>query len=471
MRTLLMLVLTGCGRCGSSAAPVDTADTEPAVDSEPAPIASVPISDVEVDLHDQVVTILQVDWVQDVAVERGWIEFRVEGEDWLSTPERALEEGEHSEVLLGLPPESAVQIRFRAELDDQLLQSEQDHQAYTGSLPDELLQPLVLHHDPTRTTHEPYLLGTIDVGEGWYRGPCWVFIIDRQGRYVWYREVPDSRLSLFAQVSADGTHLLYEGTTHYVMDQDLVPFVQRSTLDGAYGEYLELPQLGFTFDEIEDGVILYGSEEDGLSLVERQPDGSERQVWSCTDHLEQREHNPYTCYPNGVVYNPDQGSVFWSMYMNDTVVEIHLESGEVLRQFGQLEGGWQFDPADSVMDYQHYPSYTPDGTIIASTHGLAAPGVQFAREYAVDDHSQTLVDIWSYGDEVLRYASYGGEAFRLDNGNTFVCYGTGGSFREITSDRRTVWEVEFPQAPNSHLLGHQSYIDDLYALNRGPEED
>ncbi len=96
--------------------------------------------------------------------------------------------------------------------------------------------------------------------------------------------------------------------------------------------------------------------------------------------------------------------------------------------------------------------------------------MQYAREYRVDEADQRLEVIWEHREDTDYYAEYGGEAFRLDNGNTFLCYGTDGAVREITSGGEIAWELAWPADPNTHLLGHFTYLDELYPLNEGPED-
>ena len=36
---------------------------------------------------------------------------------------------------------------------------------------------------------------------------------------------------------------------------------------------------------------------------------------------------------------------------------------------------------------------------------------------------------------------------------------------EVTPDGEVVWDVEWPTRPNTHLIGHMTMLDDLYALN------
>lgn len=467
-RRLLALAAAGLfGSCYSRPqVEPETPDNEGRTEDTGRTGQNAPVSDVSSRVHDDVATLLEVSWTQDESADASWIEYTFENDEWHETPREAREAGRYTQVLLGVPERTEVTFRIANELEGETRYSTEDYQDTTGTVPEELYPPTVVTFDETTAHAAPWVMGSIDVGDDWYGGPCWVFIMDRQGRYVWYYEMPHSRLTLFPQVAHDGTHILFEGTTHYTWDDDVQPVIERVTLDLDWHEQITLTGLGFSFDEIEGGNILYDHEEDGYELVEREPDGTEREVWNCTRYIQDLGQSSHTCSPNSVVYNPEQGTVFWSMYYTDTVVEIDYESGEVVRRFGQLPGGWSFEPAESEVDYQHYPNYTPDGTIIASTHARAVSGVQFAREYVPDDQSQVLENTWTYTEE-KHYARYGGEAFRLDNGNTFLCFGTDGAIREVTSEGETTWEVEWPHTPDSHLLGHFTYLDDLYALNTG----
>jgi hypothetical protein len=480
-----LLLLAACDGCnepppdsepGDTAPPAetdvpDTGDTEEpdeTGDTAPPPPDPAPVSDLEASVHAEVVTILEVSWTQDEPMDEVWVEYRFETEDWLSTPVTAWDAGAASQVVLGIPAETEVELRV-ANGDPTTLHSE-PITATTGALPFELTLPMLISYDPTIASEHPWVMGSLDVTGSSYGGPCWSFIVDREARVVWYHEVPDSRLNLFTQVSADGTHILIDGTTNYVWGQGIEPIVDRYTLDKRYNEHFELPDLRFSFDEIPGGSILYDASRQDKLLIELYPDGSEREIFNCDRYAQEAGYSSSYCSVNSVVYNEGQGTVFWSQYSNDTVIEIDYATGDVVRRFGQARGGWAFDPEWTEVDYQHYPNYSPDGTVMASTHSRYQSGVQYAHEYVVDDKTETMVAIWSYGDEVLHYAQYGGEAFRLDNGNTFITYGTDGAIREVTMDRRTAWELEWPADPSTHLMGHFSFIDDLYALNEGPAD-
>jgi hypothetical protein len=468
-----LFLLAACDGCGDE--PVDSSSHDTSLetgapddsgDSAVDTVAPAPVSALEASVNEQVVTVLELAWTQDEPTAQAWVEYRFEGEDWLSTPSTAWEAGPARQVVLGLPAEVEVELRVANGGDTPSYS--QAISASTGALPAPLDLPLLITYDPTLASAHPWVMGSVDVGNSWYSGPCYSFILDRLGRVVWYHLVPDSRLNLFTQVAADGTHVLVDGSTMYVYDPDIEPIIDRMTLDKRIHESLVLPDLGFSIDEIPGGSLLYNAFRQHDLLVERYPDGSEREIFDCDLYAQEAGFGASTCSVNAVVYNHDQGTVFWSMYTNDTVIELDYATGEVVRRFGQVPGGWAFDPDWSEVDYQHYPNYSPDGTVMASTHSRLRPGTQYAHEYEVDDDTQTMVAVWTYGEEVVPYARYGGEAQRLEGGNTFITYGTDGAIREVTPDKRTAWELEWPANPSTHLVGHFTFIDDLYALNEGP---
>ncbi len=461
-----------------SETPRDSQDTAPGGDSPTDtqdtahhPELFAPVSGVSVQVNPNVLTILEVTWTQDADADTAWLEFSFENDQWFQSPATPRAEGQHTEAILGVPGDTDLEFRIVNEIDGNTLYSRETYSGTTGPIPADLVPPTLNSYDPHLADGARYMLGSIDVSTGWYGGPCWVFIVDRQGRYVWYYEVSDSRLSLFPQVSADGTHILFEGTTNYVWTPGVYPSVYRSTLDQRFFQEYVLPDMGFSFDEIDGERILYNKNESNGDdvLAERQPDGTERTVWNCSDWMESVRGTRRGCSVNSVIWAPDMDAVLWSMYTTDTVVEVDRETGDFHWYAGQIDGGWDFDPQDSLVDYQHYPNYSPEGNLMVSTHILGESGQQRARELVVDWDTQTMIDVWNYGEGVDEYATYGGEAIRLDNGNTLICYGTGGSIREVTRDKEIAWNIQWVSGSHSHLLGHNTLMDDLYALNRGPE--
>lgn len=464
-------------------ADTDDTDTVPGgVDSDSAapttPSKYAQVSDITVEVHPQIATILEVSWTQDVDADEAWLEFTFEDEGWLQSPPERRAAGRHSEVLLGSPPETEVQLRIANTIDGVTTYQRYDLFGTTGEIPGQLPDPELLIHDPTLAGGERWLLGSVDADDaGWYGGPFWAFILDRQGRYVWYQPVPDNRLALQVQPAWDGGHVVYEGSTWYVWDDTIQPTVTRTTLDQSRYEAETVEGMGFTLDEIEGGHLLYvdvtydeGGQEQ-YALVERDADGGARTIWDCEAWLATAlGGDEGDCIPNTIIWNPADDTVLWSMFLNDTVVEVDRQTGALLRQWGQLRESWAVDPPEAQLEYQHFPNYTADGTLLVSTHVEDEDGVQVAREFRVDDATETLVEVWSYSSPD-HYARYGGEATPTAGGNVLISYGTDGAIAEITPGGEVAWELLIQTSSHTHLVGHLTLLDDLYALNEASTAD
>lgn len=438
----------------------DCIDTDTGTD---APDSSS--NDAVVRIHDEVNTVLVVDWLESRDTELSWIEYRFE-DTTLSTPPLARLAGEHSTALLGIPALTEVTLQIFSQVGDKLIASEV-LTAETGALPSDLPEPSLQSHEASLASPEDWALISVDTAEPgeWYSGPYYIIILDRQARVVWYYEVPDNRVSMFPQLSLDGTHLVFDASTAYFSSAS-DPYLHRLSLDFSYDERVDVDRLIYGFTEVEGGGFIrdYGGWGE-YSLVEQSADGELRTIWDCDPWLSERVQGNSICYTNAVNYSPQTNTILWSLPYHDTVVEIDRDSGEVIRVLGELSPTHDTVPSTALFDFQHYPSFTPDGTLLVSMHIEGTSDQQRAREYAIDDESKTMTEIWSYGEGIDEYAYYSGEAYRLANGNTLMNYGTGGAAREVTADKQVVWDIAFP---DRHLNGHLSLIDDLYAL-LGPE--
>ncbi|RME23912.1 MAG: hypothetical protein D6798_12510 [Deltaproteobacteria bacterium] len=416
-------------------------------------------------VHPEIVTVLEVTWTQQEAVQ-AWVEFQDADGNWLASPPQAGTAGRHTEVLLGLTADQPTQIRVAVTRDDGSTERSEAVAARTDPLPDPRLQPLLTAWEPEALDDAPYVLGSIEINDtDYYWGPFTVFIVDRQGRIVWYHQTGDDDWTLFPRVARNGSHVLYERGKLLAFGSDPVPTVQRRTLDGRQVEDIALDHLGFTYDELPDGSIIfddYATRPD-LLLSEQAPDGSRRTLWDCTAWIGDRCGGTWCCAPNAIIYRPESDSILWSMWDSDAVVEVDRGTGQVLRHWGMLDGAWDFDPPDAGFDKQHWPNFTPAGTLLVSTHTIDGTAHRF-REYALDEDAEVLRQVWSTGEGVDLFPIHHGEAVRLPGGQTLLNYGTEGVIRELGADGSLAWELAWEQP---WMLGHTSLVDDLYALNTG----
>ncbi len=419
--------------------------------------------DVEVKVHQQIATLLQVSWAQSLPSQGTWLEFREVGGDWQSSPRRALSAGPAREVALGLHADTEVELRLLSELEVGSCVQPEVHRITTGSLPTSVLEPAVIAWEPTLASPAPWLLFSVDVDpESFYDGPYYTVLLDRDGRVVWYRPSARRRTTMYAQPGETGGYLMLEESTNYTFDG--TSQILRLTLDLERVEAMDAPGFSYAFDELPDGTLLrdqidWNTWEYGI--VHQPFGGQAQEVWGC-DSWE--PDLSWSCYSNTLRWNEGTDTILWSLVSLNTVLEIDRASGEVVHQWGEHPGSAAVLPQEAMFDFQHYPNYTPDHTLLTSNHAVGPGGPEHrAREFALlPDGSLSLV--WEYGEGVDEYAYYSGEAARLPGGNTLIAYGTGGAVREVTPHGEVAWDLDFG---GYYLIGHLTLVDDLYALNTG----
>lgn len=410
-----------------------------------------PFESITVETHDRVQTLQVVRWTQTEATTATRVEFSFENDEWLSSPERELEAGEHREVLLGVPEGLEVSLRLVGERDGT------EHQSETLQVTNEMA-PMAMPRasielfEPSKASDDRWLLGEVsEKGAGGYGGPHWFYVIDRAGRIVWYHRPTggdngELNQGFWPRIARDGTHITLDRQIRR-RNGDLLA----TTLDFGYEKSILLPEQADCYDMTEDGHVLYNA---GSTLIELDPEGDTRDVWEC---------DVSRCYSNTVNWDAATDSVIMSFPYPNTVVQIDRASGEVLRRFGD-EGDFSFEPAEQGLDFNHWAHLTVDGTFMVSTH-LPDTEIHLFTEYAIDDDEMTLTSKWSYGMDSEDWAQERGMAMRMPGGNVLGNYGPSGVIVEITPEFEVAWRVEFGE----HLLGGNFLIDDLYALNRGPE--
>lgn len=456
---LLLVVCAAC-RCGGGDSTADSrADSE-----APVPACA---SQVSTELHADIATLLTVRWQQEPGWDRVWVAYGPEGDDSLASPVRQASEGPMEQILLGLPADSAAWFQVVCATDDNTVASEL-YLSETGPLPDPRLQPVLELWEPDEVASAGWILGAIEAyDEAYYDGPYWQFVLDREGRVVWYRSIEDGRSSTFPRVSRDGTHVVGERVDRFGLAGGLPAIVERFTLDLREQHDSEVPGLSFAWDEREDGSLVYHdreTEDEGWLSVYT-PGGERERIFDCASWIADRCSDTWCCEANAVVWDASRDTALYSMWATHTVLEVDLDGGEVTHQWGQLEGSWDFDPESATFELQHFPTITAEGTLLVSTHVPDQLSQQRVREFEIDEESRTLRQVWSHGEGQDLYAQYQGEAHRLDNGNTLINYGTEGVIHEVTPKGDIVWSLAWSEP---WMLGHTTLVDDLYALNEGP---
>lgn len=440
------------------------------------------VGSIEVTVHDDVNTILVVTWEQLTAADSTWLEFSIEGEDPMTSRPKTGELGEHTDVVLGVPGETDVTISVVSQVGTTNYTST-PVVGTTDAVPSSMPKPTVMDYDPERSTPERWLLGAVEDSSGnlpsnYLNGQAWLYVIDRQGRIVWYYNDPSRTSPMgFPRMARDGEYLVAEesrvGNNGRVI---------KMTLDRDYYEVIDIAGLADAIDVTDSGSLLYDKGNSRGDLYEMTADGNERFIWSCIDELALQPN----CYSNTINWNPVEDSVFMSFPEPGVVVEIDRASGDIIGYYGTNAGGWEFapplsNPPDSWnFGFQHFANLSPTGTLMVSSHmpgyedfnTTPTPNQHAFLEFAIDRDQQILTEVWRY-TEGPEWPHSRGMALRLENGNTLGNYGTAGVIREITPDKDTVFYVKFDidggDDNYNKLVGNNFFVDDLYALNGGPQ--
>ena len=478
----------------------------------------------EIELEGQTITkkvntVLMVNWDQTAAADTVKLRFTFENDDWLESPAEDGAVGAHEIPVLGVPELTDVTIQIVGETDGNETVCETT--GTTGALPDSIPRATVSKYDASLASPNRWMLGTVEKTPellGMYEGIFTVYILDREGRIVWYYlDQAWSPVTAYPRIARDGAYFYFDRSTYLGTEASNQPSIARTTLDFRQFEQIEAPSMTDSMDITDDGGFVYNSEE---WLIELAADGKERRVWRCTDWVQdagfdltwikdqliKKGKKDYIgkltdekinkiamdlCYANSVVWNPLNDSILLSFPYINTVVEVLRDSGELIGQWGDADGSWRFAPESVGFEFEHGANITSEGTLLVSTH---QPGVDdftkpphYFIEFELDRENQIATEIWRYGEGLTDWPACKGEVFPVSGGNRIINYGTAGIIREITPDAEVAWDVkwdaEFEIPPEirkkfddsyteddiNNMVGHNILIDDLYALNKGWE--
>jgi hypothetical protein len=422
-------------------------------------------------------TVLTVRWNQLAKADSVHLRFTFENDEWFESPSEPGTVGSHEIPVLGVPELTEVTIQIIENTNDS--DSLCEISAATGQVPKSIPRATVTEYNPSFASSFRWMIGSVENTpdqNSMYAGPFTLYIIDRQGRIVWYYlDQAWNPAMAYPRIAPDGTHIVVERSIRAGTNS---PSIVRTTLDFKQFQEYETPGLSDSMDVTDDGCFVYNSME---SVIELCPNGTERAVWSCLDwaQLNGVQDTWAVCYANSVVWNPLSDSIVVSYPYQNTVVEIDRHSGELIGRWGDLGGSWAFDPTSTGFSFEHGANITKDGTLLVSTHTPGTgqtdfPVPHFFLEFELDRQNLIAKEIWRYGEGLNDWPRWKGEVYPVEGGNRLVNWGTEGVLREVTPNNETAWEVkweaDFDNDMINKMVGHTILIDDLYALCKGWEK-
>jgi hypothetical protein len=415
--------------------------------------------DLEARVHDVMASIIVLSWTQP-APATVQAEYSFDDGVWLTTPSYDVDAGARQLLLLGIPFET--EITWRLLVDG--VPAAKDATIETGATPSGI--PDVDHFsgdDASWDAQTKWVLVSI-ASNGTPGASPWTFIIDRKGRLVWGHKTPTSRTTFCPQVSFDGREILVDYNSWWgAFDGGSHSQVARLDIeDTTLGTY-DTPGLIHPFTQTGDGTIVWSAAQGGASysgevLAYLDGDGDTRNLFDCNAFSHARGGD--NCGANTVFWNPADGHFLYSIYTQDTVIEVDAE-GAPIRWFGHLSGAWNFEDRETEFWWQHGAQYLPDGHLLLSTRRTETAEETVIREYELDEAHDSLVQTWTFGEGEGVYAEILGEARRLPGGNTLHNFGSTPRIRENTPEGDVVWDASWDE---SGTMGRMQALGDLYPL-------
>lgn len=157
-------------------------------------------------------------------------------------------------------------------------------------------------------------------------------------------------------------------------------------------------------------------------------------------------------HSNAIDIDQDGNLLLTSRHLSE-VTKINRTTGEVMWRLGGGNG----NEFTFIGDSEKF-SWPHDGHRLANGHLLIfdngnhhAPPISYVKEYVLDEVNKTATLVWSYSRVITEgtvFSAAMGNAQRLDNGNTFICWGLvnllngAPKMTEVDSAGNVVWELK-----------------------------
>ena len=476
-RQLAALALAGCGPGETPRPPSTSLQAEVAVSAE-------------------VPTVLHVSWTTDVP-GRSWVEY---GRDDLdqSTPITAADT-EHAMPVLGLKAGETYHLRAVTDIDGERHESPTET-LQIAPVPDWYGRFSISQHEPgSAEMTDGYLLvgASVAIGGEFSDVGSFVAILDGDGDYVWFYDLPPGVGTLSPSISGD--RILWDAYDSYVSDDlatatalDLTghgPAVSTPLPDGHHVAIESEPGETLTYLARDIQTVSVNDQDVTIQTdrIRRKPVGATTEPeevftlfdtlqgdfhWPCTHTLEPHSRTDHPqlyewTHGNSLIHHDD--ALYLYTRWTDTLYKIDPDLGEVAWQLGgpdsdftQPSGDpvWVSATESALWSHGHLSQLWDGGLVLFDNGSHRSPKVSGIAEYRVDETEMTVEEVFRFDDPLGRYMGAVGDVRKLPGGNYLASWTTWGELTEITPQGEIVWRAS---STAGHATARIHPISDLYA--------
>lgn len=178
--------------------------------------------------------------------------------------------------------------------------------------------------------------------------------------------------------------------------------------------------------------------------------------WRSWDHFEitDANHTDFTAaqvdYVHGNAFEIDyDNNLMMSMRDMEEITKIDRNSGEIIWRLGVHAKNNMFDFGSDTIgwSWQHDIRRISNGNITIYDNGNHhTPSFSQAVEYNIDEENFTATLVWNYIHDPVVFARATGAHRRLDNNNSFICWGLTWpiNYSEVSYGGDLAWELHWP---------------------------
>lgn len=295
-----------------------------------------------------------------------------------------------------------------------------------------------------------------------------VFVVDRTGRYLWVTETDEGYIGMDVHLPRDGRGVLFNQISRdFSSDQS---DIRRMGWDGSDLGRTATTLAHHMFTELPDGTLAYlqidprdVTDEEGTTqswigdaIVEVPPGGKGSKVWSIWDWADPVWNDGMDSislyggldwsHGNMLSYSDATNHYLTSFAHLETLFDIDRGTMAPSRQlgppgYGYAEGSTPFGNQHSPL-YEDAVSNASAGVERLMTFSTPADGSNSgAFEYAIDDDTQTLTELWHHQGREVAFCL--GQAIPLPSTHVLINYGCSASLEEVGRDDGLIrWELD-----------------------------